>query len=174
MDISYHCGSPVSLVSFSDITFKCFARGSPLRYTRWPNPMIFSLLASFSLIYESTRSIEPISVSIFITASLAPPWRGPFKAPIAAVIPEYTSDRVATQTRDVNVEAFNSWSAWRTNALLNASSAMASGSLPDSIYRKLAAKLKSLRGATGSKPFLIRAKDVTTVGTFAWSLIALR
>ncbi len=51
--------------------------------------------------------------SIAIAASLAPPCKGPRKAPTAAVTQEYISDNVEATTRPVNVEALNSCSAYR-------------------------------------------------------------
>ena len=46
-----------------------------------------------------------------MTASPAPPWSGPFSAPIAADTAECMSDIVEATTRPVNVEAFSSCSA---------------------------------------------------------------
>ena len=53
-------------------------------------------------------------LSILITPSLAPPWSGPFKVPIALVMAEYMSLNVAMVTRALNVEAFMPWSACST------------------------------------------------------------
>ena len=54
-------------------------------------------------------------------------------------IEQETRHNVATHTRAVNVEAFNSWSACKINALSNASISIAAGSSPFSIYKKFAA-----------------------------------
>src|SRR5699024_2935206 len=105
--------------------------------------------------------------------SFAPPCNGPFSAPIADVTPEYTSDNVATHTRAVNVEAFNSWSACKTNALLIASISIYSPSRSFNIYKKYSAYVKSFLGATGSYSWRIRANSVTTLETFTGTRIAL-
>jgi len=42
----------------------------------------------------------------FDDPSLAPPWSGPLSVPMAVVIAEYMSLRVAMVTRALNVEAF--------------------------------------------------------------------
>ena len=50
--------------------------------------MMRSFRASFSRTHSRARSGSPISRIILITASLAPPWRGPFKEATAAVMAE--------------------------------------------------------------------------------------
>ena len=70
---------------------RCVARGSSVRYTRWPKPEIFSLRASLPRTNSSARSGPaslPMSSSIFITSALAPPCSGPLSVPIAATIVE--------------------------------------------------------------------------------------
>ena len=47
----------------------------------------------------STLSGEPISSSMWMTASLAPPWSGPLSEPMAEVMAEYMSDKVEAVTR---------------------------------------------------------------------------
>src|SRR5437588_12747017 len=61
--------APISLPIF----VKMPARLSPFLYSRWPNPIIFFLFLSASRIHASALSGEPISISIFIASSLAPP-----------------------------------------------------------------------------------------------------
>ena len=46
-----------------------------------------------------------------MTSWLAPPWRGPFRVPIALVTAEWISVSVAAVTRAAKVLALNSWSA---------------------------------------------------------------
>ena len=50
----------------------------------------------------------PISLSIDITRSFAPPCNGPFNEPIAATTPEYISDNEDTAQRAVNADALSS------------------------------------------------------------------
>lgn len=50
--------------------------------------MMRSFLASFSRTHSRARSGVPISWIMRITASLAPPWRGPFREATAAVMAE--------------------------------------------------------------------------------------
>ncbi len=84
---------------------------STVRYTRWPNPMILSPRANRSFTYCSARSTLPISSSIRMASSLAPPCSGPFSAAMAATTAEWMSDSVDATTRAVKVEAFMVWSA---------------------------------------------------------------
>ena len=53
-----------------------------------------------------TFSIEPISVSMRMTISLAPPWRGPYSAAQAAAQHEYGSACDDPTTRMAVVEQF--------------------------------------------------------------------
>src|SRR5271155_2521629 len=48
-----------------------------------------------------------------MTFSLAPPWSGPLRAPMAPVMAEWMSASVAAMTRAAKVEALSSWSAGR-------------------------------------------------------------
>ena len=64
------------------------------------------LLGERSSIQASTLSSLPISWSMWITPSFAPPWSGPLSVPMAEVIAEYMSLSVAIVTRALNVEAF--------------------------------------------------------------------
>src|SRR5574341_1301607 len=51
-----HCGCPARAPRLSDMRRRCAARGSSVRYTRWPNPMIFRFCASAPWIHASARS----------------------------------------------------------------------------------------------------------------------
>ena len=59
----------------------------------------------------STLSSLPISSSVFMTASPAPPWSVPLSAPTPPATAECMSESVAAITRVVKVEAFSSCSA---------------------------------------------------------------
>ena len=59
----------------------------------------------------STLATSPISMSVRITASPAPPWSGPFSAPCPPATAECMSEFVDVITRVVNVDAFSSCSA---------------------------------------------------------------
>ncbi len=50
------------------------------------------------------------------TASLAPPWSGPYSAAAAAAAAEYGSAWLEPTTRMAVVPQFCSWSAWRMNS----------------------------------------------------------
>ena len=78
----------------------------------------------------SARSRLPTVSRACITASLAPPWSGPFKVAMAAVTAPCMSARVEAATRAAKVEALNSWSACRTKATSMARSAVAEGRAP--------------------------------------------
>ena len=123
--------------------------------------MIFFFWTRAFSIHGLACSGPPISSSMRITASLAPPCRGPFRAPIPLVIAECRSDRVAAVTRQAKVEALSSWSACRVSATSKVRVSSSSGSLPKSMYRKFAAWLRSLRGATGSLP--VRTRPMAAV-----------
>ena len=85
-------------------------RGSAVRYTAWPKPMIFSPLSSRSATQPRAAEGSPIS-SIIARARLgAPPCRGPERAPMAATIEPAMSAPVLATTRAVNVEALKPWS----------------------------------------------------------------
>ena len=82
---------PARSPSSFDIRRRCVARGSSVRYTRWPKPGIFTFFASFARTASSTRSglaSLPISMRKRMTSAFAPPWRGPLSVPIAATIAE--------------------------------------------------------------------------------------
>ena len=76
-------------------------------------PMIFFLFAKQSATKSSTLSRLPISWSILMTPSLAPPCSGPLSVPMAEVTAEYMPLSVAMVTRAEKVEAFIPWSACR-------------------------------------------------------------
>ncbi len=59
----------------------------------------------------STLATSPISISVRITASPAPPCSGPLSAPTPPATAECMSDCVETIVRVVNVEALSSCSA---------------------------------------------------------------
>ena len=65
-----------------------------------------------------------------MTASLAPPCSGPLSAPMAPVMAECMSDRVAAMTRAAKVLALSSWSAWRMSATSRARVAVSEGLSP--------------------------------------------
>ena len=67
--------------------------------------------ASALSVKASTLATSPISISVRITASPAPPCSGPFRAPTPPATAECMSDCVETIVRVVNVDAFNSCSA---------------------------------------------------------------
>ena len=73
-----------------------------------------------------------------MVASLAPPCSGPLRAPMAPVMAEWMSARVAAMTRAAKVLAFSSWSACRISAMSKARVAVSEGFSPLSIQRKLA------------------------------------
>ena len=68
--------------------------------------MIFSWCSSRFRTYDSARSGEPISSSIFMASSLAPPCNGPFSAATAPVMALNMSASVEAMIRAVNVDAF--------------------------------------------------------------------
>ena len=78
----------------------------------------------------------PISSKVCITASLAPPCRGPLSAPIAPVTAECRSESVEVITRAVKVEALNECSAYSTIETRNASTTSGAASSPNVIQRK--------------------------------------
>src|SRR5881628_2264037 len=55
----------------------------------------------------STWATSPISISVRMTASPAPPWSGPLRAPTPPATAECMSDCVETMTRGVKVKAFD-------------------------------------------------------------------
>ena len=141
-DVSYQRVSPARSPSSFDIRRRWVARGSSVRYTRWPKPGTFTLRASMPRTAPSTRASSaslPIASSIRITSALAPPCSGPLRAPIPATTAECTSLSVAAVTRAAKVDAFSSWSACRTSATSNARAASADGRSPVSSNRKFAA-----------------------------------
>src|SRR2546425_1224792 len=89
--------------------------------------MILRFAAMASRTKPSARSGLPTVSSACITASLAPPWSGPFKVAMAAVIAPCMSARVDAATRAAKVEALNSWSACRTKATSMARPAVGNG-----------------------------------------------
>ena len=70
---------------------------------------------------SSTSSNSAMSSSMCRTASLAPPWRGPYRAPAAAATVTYGSEWALPTTRAVVVEQFCPWSACRTKSMSRAS-----------------------------------------------------
>ena len=129
--IANQCGWPAVRPSSSDMRRKWAARGSSVRYTRCPKPMIFFFCANADRTHASARSGVPISSSIFITSVLAPPCSGPASAARAPVTAPCMSASVAAITRAANVDALSSWSACRINATSSARAASASGTAPD-------------------------------------------
>ena len=121
---------------------------------------------------SGTFSIDPISVSIRITCSLAPPWRGPYRAAHAADAAVYGSACEEPTTRIAVVEQFCSWSAWRMN---NTSSALARIGLSKKyfssglniMFMKFAVKLRLLSGYTNGMPALNRWQHAASVGILA-------
>ena len=73
--------------------------------------MMSSLLSRVVLTHSSAFAGSSTSSMVCMTNSLAPPCSGPFSAPIAPVIAEYTSERVEVITRLVKVEALKECSA---------------------------------------------------------------
>ena len=69
------------------------------------------LVATASVAKRSTLATLPISISVRITASPAPPWSGPLSAPTPPATAECMSDWVDVITRVVKVEALISCSA---------------------------------------------------------------
>ena len=63
---------------------------------------------------RSAASGPGTSSSMFIAPVAAPPWAGPFRAPIAATMAEPRSLPVEQATRAVKVDALSPWSASRT------------------------------------------------------------
>ena len=134
--------------------------------------MIGSFFSSLAYTYGRTRSTVPISRSMAMTSSLAPPCSGPFRAPIAEATTVYGSARVEAVTSPQNVEAFIVCSAWRIRHTSRMSATSRSGTRSVSMYRKFSLKLNSSRGGTWSSPWRMRAKAATMVGSFAMSLTA--
>lgn len=62
-----------------------------------------------------------------ITASFAPPWRGPYRAAAEAAMAEYGSTREEPTCVIVDVEQFISWSAWRMKRISRAFARRGSG-----------------------------------------------
>ena len=100
----------------------------------------------------STPSIEPISSSMYITSSLAPPWSGPLRVPTAVVMALYMSLRVAMVTRAAKVDALRPWSACRMRHTSRPFAMASVGFSPLSIHRKFVAMSKSLFGRTKGLP----------------------
>ena len=103
--------SPVCRNTSSATFLMSLARGSYDLYTRWPNPIsrpspcfTFSMKAGMFF-------LSPISASISSTASLAPPWSGPYSAAIPAETAENGSTCEEPTPRTALVEQFCSWSA---------------------------------------------------------------
>ncbi len=64
--------------------------------------------------------LSPISSSIRSTASLAPPWSGPYSAAIPAEMALKGSTSEEPTARTALVEQFCSWSAWRISRISSA------------------------------------------------------
>src|SRR5439155_1553711 len=122
----------------------------------------------------SARSGALICSTIRMTCSMAPPWSGPLRAPIAEVIAECRSDMVAAVTRAAKVEALNSWSACRMSATSNVFTSSGVGLPPRSMARKFAARESFGFGATRGFPERMRSHAATSVGICAVSRTALR
>ena len=136
-------------------------------YTRCPKPGIFFFAASIPATADTASAGSPISSSIRITLSLAPPCSGPLSVPTADVIAEWMSASVAAVTRAEKVLALSSWSAWSTSAISTARVLSASARLPHSMYRKFAAWPRAGSGATGGFPARRRPIAATIVATCA-------
>ena len=100
-----------------------------------------------------TRLLSPISISILITASFAPPWSGPYSAAAAAAVAEYGSASELPTERIALVLQFCSWSACRMNSTSIARSSTGSGAyfgsdIFHSIERKFPVYQRSLSGYT--------------------------
>src|SRR3989441_980586 len=109
--------------------------------------MIGSFFSSLAYTYGRTRSTVPISRSMAMTSSLAPPCSGPFRAPIAEATTVYGSARVEAVTSPQNVEAFIVCSAWRIRHTSRMSATSRSGTRSVSMYRKFSLKRSSSRRA---------------------------
>ena len=72
--------------------------------------MIRRPAASSCSSHDCARPGSSISTSISSTGPGAPPWSGPFNAPIAPEAALTMSERVLAITRAVNVDAFMPWS----------------------------------------------------------------
>ena len=81
---------------------------------------------------------------------------------------------MAAVTRAANVDALNSWSAWRMSATSKVLVARSVGFLPVIMYTKLPARESFGLGATGVLPRRSRSQAATSVGICAVSRIALR
>ena len=97
--------SPVAAATRRPSSVTEGTRESPLLYSRWPKPMIFSFRARASSTHGRARSVSPISSIISMAASLAPPWRGPMRAAMPAVTAACRSDRVEAVTLAAKEEA---------------------------------------------------------------------
>src|ERR671919_438316 len=115
-----------------------------------------------------------IRLSILRTASLAPPWSGPYSAATPAATAEYGSTWEDPTARTALVEQFCSWSAWRMNRTSSARSSRGSGSYLSSVIlyiieRKLPGYVRSLSGYTYGWPMLWRYENAASVGILATS-----
>ena len=102
-----------------------------------------------------TFSIEPISVSMRTTCSLAPPCSGPYSADAAPAAAEYGSAWLEPTTRIAVVPQFCSWSAWRMNSTSIARSSTGCSSYSPIfhiIVRKLAGYDSALSGRKNGRP----------------------
>ena len=102
-----------------------------------------------------------------MVASLAPPWSGPLRAPMAPVMAEWMSARVAAMTRAAKVLALSSWSAWRMSAMSKVRVAVSEGFSPLSIQRKLAACERDWSASTTDLPLRMRSKRATIMAICA-------
>src|SRR2546423_4711124 len=116
-----------------------------------------SFLSLERLIYSGMRLTEPISLSIFSAASLAPPCAGPHKQAIPAAMQANGLAPEEPASRTVEVDAFCSWSAWRMKirsmALLSVGLGFQSSHGTENIMRrKFSEYFRSLRGYTNGWP----------------------
>ena len=64
------------------------ARGSRVRYTRWPNPGTLRLASKAAAANPATPSGDPISANTPMASSTAPPCSGPLTVPMAETTAE--------------------------------------------------------------------------------------
>lgn len=108
-------------------------RGSSVRYTGWPKPMIRSPASTRSRIHGSIRSAVPMASRVSRARLGAPPCSGPESAPIAPVRQAATSAPVEAITRAVKVEALKPWSTVAIRYRSTARALTGSGSCPVSM-----------------------------------------
>src|SRR5210317_934768 len=97
----------------------------------------------------------PISLNIYITASFAPPCRGPFKLAIAPVIAPCISERLLVIVLAVKVETLKLCSAYKIIETSKAFTISLSGTFPNIIFKKFSEKDNFLSGLIIFLLFLI-------------------